>query len=174
MQTSPLPQSFDGNGFLYMTALWAIMSIACLGASGVVWMARDIWRDRYLVHPWTILFCYRLMVMLAAFAAFARSFPEAIYLQMYGEHDVSPEFVMLVLQVKRFMDSTSIAWVAGWLGIHAAMYPFMVLALKQGPAKQLQVDALSPWHRMVRPAIVLLLIGAVSALMAYTKVYGAH
>lgn len=174
MQTSALPQSFDGNGFLYMTALWAIMAIACLGLSVMVWMLRDTWRDRYRIHPKSLLFFYRTMVGLAAFAAFARSFPEAIYLQMYGENDVSQDFMMLVLQIKRFMDSTSIAWVAGWMGLHAAMYPFMQIALTQGPAKELTIDMLSPWHRMVRPAIVMLLIGAVSALMAYSKVYGAH
>lgn len=172
MQSSPLPLSFDGNPVLYAFALWAITSIAFLGASVASWMIRDTWKDRTIVHPKSLLFYFRTMVFLAAVAAFCRSTPEAIYLQMYGEHDVAPTLVRRVLQVKRFMDSTSIAWVVGWTGALVAMYPGMCVALKQGPARVVVVDALSPWHKLVRPTLVTMLIGAVSGLMAYTKVYG--
>lgn len=171
-EVSKLPVSFDGNGFLYATSLCAMMSIACLGIAVCGWMVRDTWRDRYIVHPTQLLFCFRLMVGIIGFSAFIRSIPEVLYLQAYGDNDISPELVALILLGKRAADTVALGFVASWMLILVAIYPPMCIALKQGPAKQMIVDGYGTWPRLRRPAALFFIICAISGLMAYTKVYG--
>jgi hypothetical protein len=170
-QLTNLPPSFDGNPFLYATALTSVMSIACLGLAVTGWMARDTWRDRWCVHPRTLLFSFRLMMGLAGFAAFFRSMPEVLYLQVYGDPDVSSQVQGAIITAKRVADSLALWLVLAWMLILVTIYPHICLVLKHGTVRQIKLDTLATWPRLVRPAGVFLVILVVAAAFAYGKVY---
>ena len=170
-QLTSLPPSFDGNPMLYAMALTSVMSIACLGLAVAGWMARDTWRDRWCVHPRTLLFSFRLMMGLAGFAAFFRSLPEVLYLQVYGDADVSLATQSIILTAKRVADSLALWLVLGWMLILVTIYPHLCLVLKHGTVRQIKLDTLSTWPRLVRPAGCFLVILVVAAAFAYGKVY---
>lgn len=172
-QLTNLPPSFDGNPFLYGAALTSVMSIACLGICVSGWMARDLWRDRFLVHPTALLFMFRLMMGLVGFAAFARSMPEVLYLQVYADPDVPTSVQAMILTGKRIADSLSLWLVLGWMIILVAIYPSICLSLKSGPARLVVVDAYGTWPRLVRPVAAFACIILVSVAFAFGKVY-AH
>jgi len=173
VEMTHLPPSFDGNPFLYAAALTSVMSIACLGIAVAGWMARDTWRDRFNEHPTGLLFLFRAMIGLAGSAAFARSMPEVLYLQVYGDADVSTATQALILTGKRIADSLALWLVLGWMLILVAIYPAICIALKTGPARYVVVDAYSAWPRLMRPVCVFGCIVLVSIAFAYGKVY-AH
>lgn len=172
-QLSPLPPSFDGNPFLYAAALTSVMCIACLGIAVAGWMARDTWRDRWNVHPRSLLFGFRAMMGLAGFAAFFRSMPEVLYLQVYGDPDVSAATQAFILTAKRVADSLALWLVLSWMLILVSIYPHICLVLKHGTVRQIRVDPLSTWPRLVRPVVCFILILGVASAFAYGKVY-AH
>lgn len=171
-QLSALPPSFDGNPFLYAMALTSVMSIACLGIAVAGWMARDTWRDRFNVHPKSLLFGFRAMMGLAGFAAFVRSMPEVLYLQVYGDPDVSDSVQAAIITAKRIADSMALWLVLGWMVILVIIYPHICLALKAGPAVRVRPDPLSTWPRLVRPFCCFLVILVVAIAFALAKVYG--
>lgn len=168
-----LPPSFDGNPFLYAAALTSVMSIACLGIAVAGWMVRDTWRDRFNAHPTTLLFMFRAMIGLAGFAAFSRAMPEVLYLQVYGDPDVSSATQAAILTAKRVADTLALWLVLGWMLILVAIYPAICIALTSGPAKYVIVDAYSTWPRLRRPFLCLVCIVGVAVAFAYGKVY-AH
>ena len=172
--TSALPTSFDGNGILFAAALTSLMCMACLGLAVVGWMARDTWRDRYYVHPLSLVFTFRVIFGLIASNVFIRCAPEVLYLQVYGEPDVSENLVRVITIAKRFADTISLGFFSAWLILFVAIYPHVILALKSGPVKLVRIDIPSIWPRLLRPAAVFLLILSVSCLTAYAKVYGAR
>ncbi len=172
-EMSNLPPSFDGNPLLYAMALTSVMSIVCLGIAVADWMARDTWRDRWCVHPRSLLFGFRGMVGLAGFAAFFRSMPEVLYLQVYGDPDVSVAVHAAIITAKRVADSLALWLVLGWMLILVCIYPHLVLVLKHGTVRQIRVDPLSTWPRLVRPVVCFIVILVVAAAFAYGKVY-AH
>lgn len=167
-----LPPSFDGNPWLYASALTSVMCIACLGIAVAVWMARDVWRDRYISHPKSLLFLFRMMMGLAGFAAFTRSMPEVLYLQVYGDPDVSATVQGAITTAKRVADSLALWLVLGWMLILVAIYPAVCVALKTPPARFVEVDALSTWPRLGRPILIFVIIAGLSIAFAYAKVYG--
>jgi hypothetical protein len=169
---SHLPPSFDGNPFLYAAALTSVMSIACLGVVVTGWMARDTWRDRYLVHPTALLFMFRAMMGLIGFVAFLRSLPEVLYLQVYGDPDVPAHVQAAITTAKRAADTTALWFVALWVLLLVAIYPPLCVALKTGPARYVAVDPVATWPRLMRPMLGFLCIIAVAIAFAYGKVYG--
>jgi len=170
-EVAKLPESFDGNGFLFATALTALMSIACLSIAVCGWMARDTWRDRYNVHPRQLLFQFRLMIAIIGATAFLRCLPEVLYLQAYGDKDLAKDTIQLILTCKRAADTLALPFVAGWMLILVAIYPSICIALKQGPARAVEVDHFASWPRLARPVVVFLCICVISSLTAYAKVY---
>jgi hypothetical protein len=172
-QRSNLPPSFDGNPFLYASALTSVMCIACLGLAVAGWMVRDICRERYRTHPTSLLFMFRLMMMLVGFASFVRAMPEVLYLQVYGDPDVSLGVQTAILTGKRIADSLALYFVLAWMLIFVAIYPPLSLALQSGTAKYVVVvDAYSTWPRLGRPLATFCIIVGVSMAFAYAKVYG--
>jgi hypothetical protein len=171
-QAAKLPQSFDGNPFLFATALGSLMSIACLGLAVAGWMMRDTWQDRYLVHPKSLLFNFRLMIAIIAMTAFVRCLPEVLYLQAFGDDDISAATQQFILTFKRAADTFALPMVAGWMLLFVAIYPPIAMTLKQGPSKYVIVDRAGTWPRLVRPVFLFVLIAAISIMMAYSKVYG--
>lgn len=170
---SHLPPSFDGSPLLYAMALTSVMSIACLGIAVAGWMVRDTWRDRWCVHPRSLLFGFRAMMGLAGFAAFFRSLPEVLYLQVYGDPDVSVALQAGIITAKRVADSLALWLVLGWMLILVCIYPHLVLVLKHGTVRQIRADPFSTWPRLVRPFACFVVILVVAAGFAYGKVY-AH
>ena len=168
-----LPPSFDGSPFLYAASLTSVMSIACLGLAVAGWMARDTWRDRWLVHPRSLIFGFRLMMGMAGFAAFFRAMPEVLYLQSYGDPDVSAATQQAIVTAKRVADSLALWFVLGWMLILVGIYPHICLVLKSGPARYVQPDALGTWPRLARPTLCFVVILVVALSFAYAKVY-AH
>lgn len=171
-QISNLPPSFDGNPFLYAAALTSVMAIACLGLAVAGWMARDTWRDRFNVHPKSLLFGFRAMMGLAGTAAFVRSMPEVLYLQVYGDPDVSAATQAAIITAKRIADSMALWLVLGWMVVLVVIYPHICLVLKTGPAVSIRPDPLSSWPRLMRPFCCFLVILVVAIAFALAKVYG--
>jgi len=171
-QVAKLPQSFDGNPLLYATSLASLMLISCLCLAVVGWMARDTWQDRFLVHPKSLLFTFRTMIGIIAFTAFVRCMPEVLYLQAYGDDDVSAQTIRLILTAKRLADTSALPLVASWQVLFVAIYPPIAIALKQGPARVVVVDRAATWPRLVRPLFLFIIIAFIAVMMAYSKVYG--
>lgn len=169
---SQLPPSMNGNPLLYATALTSVMCIAALGLLVAGWMLRDTWRDRFNVHPKSILFNFRAMMGLAGFAAFIRAMPEVLYLQIYGDPDISNEIQAMVTTLKRVTDSLALGFVLGWMLLLVAIYPHVCLALKQGPSQFVEIDRVGVWPRLARPFMCFICIALVSMTFTYAKVYG--
>jgi len=169
---SHLPPSMDGNLFLYAWSLASVMIIACLGLSVFAWMVRDTWRDRFRLHPQSLLFMFRVMIGLAGFAAFLRSMPEVLFLQSYGDPDVSTGVQAAIITGKRIADGMAVWPVSGWILILVAIYPPLCVALSSGPARAVVIDIPTTWPRLRRPALLFTCICVVSIFFAYGKVYG--
>lgn len=168
---SPLPLSFNGSPLLYAAALASVMAIACLGLAIAGWMARDTWRDRWTVHPRSLLFCFRAMMGIAGFAAFFRAMPEVLFLQVYGDPDVSPEVQAAILTAKRIADTTALWFVLTWMFILVPIYPHVCMALRQGIPRGVVVDSLGTWPRLARPFLTFVIILIAAMAFAYGKVY---
>jgi 4-amino-4-deoxy-L-arabinose transferase-like glycosyltransferase len=170
--SSRFPASMNGSVFLYFSALTSVMCIACLGICVAGWMARDTWRDRYHIHPKSLLFNFRMMMALAGTAAFARSMPEVLYLQMFGDPNVSLDTQAWITTSKRIADSLALWLVLGWMGILVIIYPPLCIALKSGPAKYVIIDRMAAWPRLLRPMVCFLCICLVAMSFAYARVHG--
>lgn len=173
LQVAHLPPSMNNSPLLYAMALTSVMCIACLGAAVAGWMIRDTWRDRFYVHPKSLMFNFRMMIAFAGAAAFARSMPEVLYLQMYGDPDIALSTQAAITTAKRVADSLALWLVLGWMLILVVIYPHICLVLKGGPAKIMETDSYSAWPRLVRPFFCFVCIAVVAMAFAYAKVYGA-
>jgi hypothetical protein len=162
------PPSFGGDLLLYTWALGSITTLAAIALMIAGWMARDLWRDRYrmpLNHPVSL---YRLVFLLVSITGFMRSMPEAAYLYCWNE--VRDDQWQLILTVKRLVDGLAIFPGAGWAMAFAVSYPPIVHALKAG-ARYAPVDVLSPWHKLIRPAMAGGVAFAIAFLVAISKLY---
>lgn len=170
-----LPPSVNGSLFLYAAALTSVMCIGAICASVLVWMIRDTWRDRKNVKYNTVLFNFRMIFGLLGFAGILRTFPEALYLQIYGDPKVSLGFQAAVTTAKRIADSTSLLFVMSWVGLFVMIYPFVCKALqveKQGEViSHLTVDDYPSIKRLTRPFICFILTVLVAMAFAFGKVY---
>lgn len=175
LQLSNLPASMNGNPVLYGTTLAAVMCGAVLGAYVVMWMAKDIYRDRKSVKFKSVLFNFRLMMGLAGLAAVMSCLPEVLYLQMFGDPDVSTKTQAVVMTAKRVVDSTRVFVIMGWVSVLTMIYPYVCLALidnEQETISHLQVEDYPGWYRLVRPAVCFVAIGVAAMAFSFSKVYG--
>jgi hypothetical protein len=169
---SPYPSSFGDNPYLYALALAAILAIAVFGLIIAGWMVREIWRFRFVDHPRSLAFLYRIMILLAASAAFVRSAPEVVYMTIYGDPGTDPKTVAAVLTIKRAMDTIALPSVAGWMAVFVATYPFVIIALRDRTTKTIEVDLVALWPRAARPLLIFLCVMLIASLMAIAKGYG--
>lgn len=171
VRISNLPASMNGSVVLYTIALASVMAISVLGALVCGWMVRDTWRDRFNVHPKSVMFAFRAMMGTIGFTALLRSLPEVLYLQAYNDPDVSLEWQGFITNMKRMADGSAIWFVLLWTGLLVMIYPHITLALKSGPTRAIVLDPLGTWPRLVRPAGIFLCIIVVSFGFAYAKTY---
>lgn len=172
INASHLPPSVNDSPFLYAVALTSVMCIACLGAAVAGWMVRDTWRDRFYVHPKSLMFNFRMIFLFAGLAAFVRSMPEVLYLQMYGDPNVPIATQAIITTVKRVADSFALWLVLAWMLILVVIYPHICIALKGGPAKIMETDTYSAWPRLMRPFLCFICVVLVASGFTYAKVYG--
>lgn len=177
-ESTPFPASFNGGeGFiLYAWALGSITALGVIMAMICGWMARDIWRDRFLSHPKLPVTSFRLIILLCSFTSFARAFPEALYLFLWNE--VRDDQWIIILTIKRIADGLAILPGALWAILLALSYPSIVNALRASSAG-VTMDLLSPWPRLARPALALIMAFVIAFLVAISKLYlgvagGAH
>lgn len=165
---SPYPPSFDNSAFLYGSALFSLMSIAMFGAVVAGWMARDIWRDRYHDHPFSLACLFRAMVGIAALTGFIRCLPEVAFMTCYGE--VTGYWMGRILTVKRIADSLSLFTVLFWMTTLVLIYPFVIISLHSMAARHIVVvDPVSVWPRLMRPLTIVATILLIAFLMAVAK-----
>jgi hypothetical protein len=162
------PPSFGNNPFLYATSLGSITALSFLMAMVAGWMARDLWRDRYHVHPNTALTAFRVIIMVAAGTSCMRALPEAIF--MYSWNEISERNKELVLTMKRFADSVAIAPGVFWTASLVLAYPRIAAALKADSRTE-GADIWSGWPNMVRPLLALVLIFMIAFLVSMSKLY---
>lgn len=167
-----IPASYDGNPLLYAASLNSLTLIAFLGTAIVGWMVRDCWRDRFSCHPLSLLFGFRIMMAIIGVVAVVRTVPEVLYLQAYGERNISPDMVAAILTLKRFMDTVTVSMVLSWMLLFVSMYPWLCLSLKSGPVSAVRFDVPGVWMRLRRPLCLVIVVTIISSLMAYSKVYG--
>lgn len=178
-QISTLPPSMNGNPFLYVTSLTAVMCGTVLGLYVVAWMGRDLFRDRRHAGFKSMLFNFRLMMGLAGLAAFVGCLPEVLYLQMYNDPQVPTHLQAAVSTMKRVMDSSRIFIIVGWVSILVMIYPYVCLALidledghDQSIVKYLQVEDYPGFRRLAKPALVFVTLAVIAMAFAFSKVYG--
>lgn len=165
---SPYPASFDNSGVLYGLALHALLCISVCALIFWCWMARDIWRDRFNSHPTSLLFSFRAIFLLICTAAFMRAMPEVIYMTRYGE--VSGDVMAKILAVKRIADIFTLPVVMTWMAWFIVVYPFNVIELKSFRAETTKsFNFLGVWPRLIRPALIFIVVAAISAMIAIAK-----
>ena len=176
-QISTLPPSMNGNPFLYVTSLTAMMCGTVLGLYVVAWMSRDLFRDRKHAGFKSVLFNFRLMMGLAGLAAFVGCLPEVLYLQMYNDPQVPTHLQAAVSTMKRVMEPVII--IVGWVSILVMIYPYVCLALidpedghSQSIVKYLQVEDYPGFQRLAKPALVFVTLTVIAMAFAFSKVYG--
>lgn len=161
------PPSFGESPLLYTWALGSITALAVLMASIAGWMVRDLWRDRFIVHPRTGLTAFRFIILFASATSFLRALPEAIY--MYAWNEVSVPSMDLILTFKRLADGVAIAPGAIWTCALVMAYPSIAHQLKAHSYSH--ADLAGSWPRLVRPAMGLALIFTIAFLVAISKLY---
>jgi hypothetical protein len=166
---SPFPPSFGNNPWAFGSAFMAVLSISVFAAVVLGWMVRDIWHFRFIDHPRSLAFLFRVMAALCATAAFIRCSPEVVYMSCFGDPNVSNEFVGRVLMVKRLFDTITLPVVAGWMLILVAIYPFVIPALRNRREHTIEIDFVSVWPRIARPALIFVLVVLIASLMAVAK-----
>lgn len=165
---SPYPPSFNGDPVLYGTSLASLMTITMFACVTWSWMARDLWRDRYRDHPLSLAFLFRAMIATVSFVSIIRCLPEVAYMTCYGE--VTGYRMSQILVVKRMADTLALPTVAGWMGMLVLIYPFVIVALHARDVRQVVVtDPLSVWPRLMRAAVMALVILCIAALIALSK-----
>lgn len=170
---SPYPPSFDGNPWLYGSALASLITIGIINAINLRWMVVDLYADRYRSHPLSVLFLFRTMIGLLSLVGVVRCFPEVVYLTCYGE--VTGYWMGVILTVKRVADTISLPGVILWTGILNVTYSRMVLALTTVEQRAVQIDPWQQWHRLGKPLAILGMILLCASLIAVAKgAWGHH
>lgn len=176
MNISNLPASVNGSPVLYALALTAMMCGVVLGIYVVGWMGSDLVKDRKHAGFKSVLFNFRLMMLLCGTSALMACLPETLYLQMYGDPDVSQSVQAAVMTGKRVTDSFRIYIILGWVGLLTMIYPYISLALldvdDQREVTHLQVEDYPGIGRLWKPAAVFVTIGLIAMAFAFSKVYG--
>ena len=177
-QISHLPASMNGSPVLYATTLTAMMCGSLLGGYVVAWMGKDLIRDRKHAGFKSVLFNFRMMMMLCGLGAFAGCFPEALYLQMYNDPKIATETQATVLNMKRMVDSSRVYILIGWVGLLTMIYPYVSLALIEAAdgdriIKHMQVEDYPGLSRLWKPAAIFMLIAGIAVAFAFSKVYGS-
>ena len=162
------PSSFGNNAMLYANALGSVTTIMCLTGLVAIWMARELWRDRTHIHPLTALFTFRVIILLAGMAGFARSAPEVAYMLAWNEG--APETLAGILFVKRMADTMAFFPGVGWTSLLVISYPSISRSLKFTAGAD-GLDLFAPWPKLVRPILALVLIFTLSVLVAMGKLY---
>lgn len=165
---SAYPVSFGGSPYLYAWALGSVTALSILMMTVCGWMARDIWRDRFSVHPKTALTAFRVILMLASATSVIRNLPEAMFLFLWNELE-APDFE-LILAFKRMADGLAIGPGALWTFLLFLAYPSIAHALKTNAAFS-PMDNWSGLHRLVRPLLAIFVIFLIAMLVAFSKLY---
>jgi len=168
-ELSPYPPSFANNGYLYFAALASLLAISICGGIIVRWMLTDLWKFRHRDHPSTLIFGFRVMMMLCGSAALVRCLPEVAYMTCFADPSVSPRVMANILIVKRAFDILALPTILGWMAILSMIYPFVSIALTSGEGRAVRIDVIALWPRLAKPAIVLVVVLAISFLMAIAK-----
>lgn len=166
---TPYPPSFGDNGVLFALSFGSVLAISSFGLIVALWIGRDLWRDRIRDHPLSLIFLFRAMVMLVSCAAFTRAFPEVVYMSCYGDPAIPTWLTGYVLTWKRAMDLIALPMVVSWQFILVSIYPFMIIALSNRPDISTEIDLLNVWPRMMRPALIFVLVIVIAGLMAFAK-----
>ena len=169
LEMSPFPPSFGNNPALYASSLAALLAIGTFGLIIARWMIRDLWRDRFTDHPTSLIFCFRAMMMFAGGAAFLRTMPEVAYMTCYGDKTIDPWTIALILSIKRAADTLSLPVVVSWMALLVLIYPFVSVALRSQPAREVRIDPIAFWPRLVRPVVIFLIVVSIAVLMAVAK-----
>lgn len=169
---SPYPPSFDGNPWIYGSALASLITIGIINAINLRWMIADLYADRYRSHPLSVLFLFRLMIGLLSFVGVARCAPEVVYLTCYGE--VTGARMGIILNIKRVADTVSLPGVILWTGILNVTYSRMVLALTTTEQRAVQIDPLQQWHKLGKPIAILGTILFCATMIAVAKGAWGH
>lgn len=177
MNISNLPASVNGSPVLYAFTLTAMMCGVVLGVYVTGWMAGEMVRDRKHAGFKSVLFNFRLMMFLCGFAAVMACLPETLYLQMYGDTNVSPATQAAVMTGKRIVDSLRLYVIIGWVGLLTMIYPYISLALidvdEHRNVTHLQVADYPGIGRLWKPAAIFCTIALIAMAFAFSKVYGS-
>lgn len=171
-ELSRLPPSFGNLQWLYVLALITLISLSTFGLFITRWMIAEMWRDRMLDHPSSLVFRFRGMMAMCGLACFMRCLPEVVYMTVHGDPSVSPEFEALVLLLKRAVDVASLPVMLGWMGTLCLIYPFIILAMRTPASRAAVTDLSANWPRMIKPIIMLGLTFFIATLMAIAKTHG--
>lgn len=177
-QISNLPASMNDNPFLYWSTLTAMMGGAALGIAVSIIMGMHLVRDRRHAGFKSVLFNFRLMMLLCGFGTFASCLPEVLYLQIFGDTSVSVTTQAVVMNAKRYVDSARVYIIMGWVGILGMIYPYICLALIESYVigskesfKHAQVPDYPALRRLLKPVLGFIILGAVAGVFTLTKVY---
>lgn len=165
---SPYPPSFDNSAWLYFVSLVSLMCITMFNSVVGGWMVRDLWRDRFIDHPKSLAFLFRLMLAVISSIGFLRCLPEVAYMTCYGE--VTGAMMSKILAVKRIADTLALPNVVLWQTILALIYPYVMIALKTQEARATVIlDPVTVWPRLARPFVIFTTILVIASLMAVAK-----
>ncbi len=86
----------------------------------------------------------------------------------YGE--VTGDTMADIIKARQIANVIALPSAVGWATILVLIYPFVMLALKANRQYGTnRVDVLNIWHRLVRPATILITILVIASLMAIGK-----
>lgn len=175
-EISHLPASMNGNPFLYATTLTSMMCGAVLGLYVLLWMSSVLVRDRKFAGFKSVLFNFRLMMLMAGSSALLACLPEVLYLQMYGDTKVPEAIQGMVLTGKRLTDSIRVYFIIGWVMLLVMIHPYVSLALmdrdEHGITAHTQVIDYPGWDRLWKPAVVFMGLAVTAIAFTFSKVYG--
>lgn len=165
---SPIPASFDGDTLRYGTALHSLMCLGIFSLMLACWMARDIWRDRFNDHPFTLTFTFRFIFMLIGTIGFVRAMPEVVYMTCYGE--VTGHTMATILSVKRYADTLALPIFMTWITCFIVAYPQNILNLRSYKAVTTpSLDFIGVWPRLIRAGLIFVTVATISAMIAAAK-----
>lgn len=165
---SPFPASFNDNPWLYGASLAALICVDVFFFIVAWWMSRDLWRDRWVDHPTTLVFLWRLMLVAICGGAFIRILPEVLVMTLYGE--VTGHTMGIILSVKRSADIIALPIVLFWMAILVLIYPNMMIVLKDKMIRSITViDPLTVWPRLMRALVIMLTVIFISTGISIAK-----
>jgi hypothetical protein len=154
--TSPYPQSFDGSGLLFWSALFGMLTVTCLCTMLGMLLGNHLARDRKLGFDsvaalrTTITMSCLVLIMLCA--------PNFLYMVSY--HEGTPKTLQMILTVQRACQALCVLPLVVGVGTFFAYYAEIVLRLRS-PNSRIWTD-----YRLAslkRFAMVVVLSGALAA-----------